>query len=42
MIHPNKHLAGWQGVLQADAYSGYNDLLWLPPVMQEPSDIIGV
>ena len=26
MTHPNKHLAGWQGVLQADAYSGYNDL----------------
>ncbi|MDA3888047.1 MAG: IS66 family transposase [Allgaiera sp.] len=26
MIHPNKHLAGWHGVLQADAYSGYNDL----------------
>jgi transposase len=26
MIHPNKHLAGWQGVLQADAYGGYNDL----------------
>lgn len=26
MIHPNKHLAGWQGVLQADAYSGYNEL----------------
>ncbi len=26
MIHPNKHLAGWQGALQADAYSGYNDL----------------
>jgi hypothetical protein len=26
MIHPNKHLAGWQGVLQADAYSGCNDL----------------
>jgi len=26
MIHPNKHLAGWQGILQADAYSGYNDL----------------
>ena len=23
MIHPNKHLAGWQGILQADAYSGY-------------------
>lgn len=29
MIHPNKHLAGWQGVLQADAYSGYNDLYLL-------------
>ena len=26
MIHPNKHLAGWQGALQSDAYSGYNDL----------------
>jgi transposase len=25
-IHPNRHLAGWQGVLQADAYGGYNDL----------------
>jgi transposase len=24
--HPNRHLAGWQGVLQADAYAGYNDL----------------
>ena len=24
--HPNRHLAGWQGVLQADAYGGYNDL----------------
>lgn len=24
--HPNRHLAGWQGILQADAYSGYNDL----------------
>ena len=23
---PNQHLAGWQGVLQADAYGGYNDL----------------
>jgi transposase len=22
----NQHLAGWQGVLQADAYGGYNDL----------------
>jgi transposase len=24
--HPNTHLAGWQGKLQADAYGGYNDL----------------
>ncbi|MBA2430784.1 MAG: IS66 family transposase [Chthoniobacterales bacterium] len=24
--HPNRHLAGWTGVLQADAYGGYNDL----------------
>ena len=26
MAHPNGHLAGWQGILQADAYGGYNDL----------------
>lgn len=26
MAHPNRHLAGWKGVLQADAYGGYNDL----------------
>jgi transposase len=26
MANPNRHLAGWQGVLQADAYGGYNDL----------------
>ena len=25
-VHPNRHLAGWQGILQADAYGGYNDL----------------
>ncbi|ARM10840.1 IS66 family insertion sequence transposase protein [Rhizobium phaseoli Brasil 5] len=24
--HPNTHLAGWHGILQADAYGGYNDL----------------
>lgn len=24
--HPNEHLKGWKEVLQADAYSGYNDL----------------
>ena len=26
MTNPNRHLAGWQGILQADAYGGYNDL----------------
>lgn len=24
--HPSRHLAGWTGILQADAYGGYNDL----------------
>lgn len=24
--HPNDHLAGWRGILQADAYGGYNGL----------------
>jgi transposase len=24
--HPNRHLAGWSGILQADAYAGFNDL----------------
>jgi len=24
--HPRTHLAGWSGILQADAYSGYGDL----------------
>jgi len=24
--HPNRHLAGYVGILQADAYAGYNDL----------------
>jgi len=24
--HPNRHLDGWQGILQADAYAGFNDL----------------
>ncbi len=24
--HPNTHLAGWHGILQADAYGGYDDL----------------
>ena len=26
MEHPTRHVAGWTGVLQADAYGGYNDL----------------
>ncbi|MCP5000130.1 MAG: IS66 family transposase, partial [Hyphomicrobiales bacterium] len=26
MTHPNKHLANRHGILQSDAYSGYNDL----------------
>jgi transposase len=26
MEHPTKHLAGWAGILQADAYGGYNEL----------------
>jgi len=25
-VHPNRHLDGWQGILQADAYAGFNDL----------------
>ena len=25
-VHPNEHLAGYAGVLQADAYAGFNDL----------------
>lgn len=25
-VHPNRHLADWTGILQADAYGGYNDL----------------
>lgn len=24
--HPTEHLTGWQGLLQADAYAGYNQL----------------
>lgn len=26
MVHPSQHLAGWTGILQADAYGGYNEL----------------
>lgn len=25
-VHPNRHLDGWTGILQGDAYGGYNDL----------------
>ena len=25
-IHPRTHLAGFEGILQADAYSGFNEL----------------
>lgn len=25
-VHPQRHLAGFQGILQADAYAGFNDL----------------
>ncbi|MDB5378856.1 MAG: transposase [Rubritepida sp.] len=28
-VHPNRHLAGYAGILQADAYAGFNDL-YLP------------
>jgi hypothetical protein len=24
--HPRRHLAAWSGILQADAYGGYNEL----------------
>ena len=26
MEHPTRHLAGWTGILQADAYGGYNEI----------------
>jgi hypothetical protein len=26
MEHPSRHLTGWTGILQADAYGGYNEL----------------
>ena len=35
--HPNRHLAGWTGILQADAYGGYNDLY---REGREPSPVI--
>ena len=34
--HPEKHLAGWQGVLQSDVYTGYN-ALYLPD--REPGPV---
>jgi transposase len=35
--HPQKHLAGWRGVLQADAYTGFNALFG---VAREPGPIL--
>ena len=35
--HPQKHLAGWQGILQADAYTGFNALFG---VAREPGAIL--
>lgn len=29
--HPTRHLTGWTGILQADAYGGYNDLYHASP-----------
>ena len=29
MVHPNKHLTGWHGILQSDVYGGYNHLYLL-------------
>lgn len=36
--HPQKHLAGWTGIMQADAYNGYNALYeaaWKPAPIKE-------
>lgn len=33
--HPRRHLAGWQGILQADAYGGYGEL-YLPDRLPGP------
>lgn len=35
--HPRRHLATWQGILQADAYGGYGDL-YLPA--RQPSPVL--
>jgi transposase len=37
-IHPQRHLAGWSGILQADAYAGYNALY---EADRSPGTIIG-
>ena len=37
-VHPQKHLAGWTGIMQADAYNGYNALYeatWKPAPIKE-------
>ena len=33
--HPKRHLSGYSGILQADAYAGFNDL-YAPPRKPEP------
>jgi transposase len=38
-VHPQKHLAGWQGLMQADAYSGFNRLYELT---RQPGPIVEV
>jgi len=35
--HPRQHLAGWSGLMQADAYAGYNELY---EEMRKPAPII--
>ena len=35
--HPQKHLAGWQGILQVDAYAGFNPLF---SAVREPGPIL--
>src|SRR5665213_1359711 len=38
-VHPEEHLAGWQGFMQADAYSGFNRLY---EPMRQPGPIVEV
>ena len=38
MIHPDKHLAGWQGILRSDVCGGHNDLC---PADRSPGPVRG-